>query len=106
MFLYLPKLLCPYYSLLLFSLSLLSVYRLVLWGWGLRNDRVYITLSQPCTAYIFFNNNNNNNNNVLLHGSNPGAFWMSYRRGVLFTRSSHTAVRDLHRRVMPGSCDV
>ena len=33
-----------------FSISLLSVYRLVLWGWGLRTDRVYITLSQPCTA--------------------------------------------------------
>ena len=33
-----------------FSLSLLSVYRLVLWGWGLRTDRVYITPSQPCTA--------------------------------------------------------
>ena len=28
-----------------FSLSLLSVYRLVLWGWGLRTDRVYINLS-------------------------------------------------------------
>ena len=25
-----------------FSLSLLSVYRLVLWGWGLQTDRVYI----------------------------------------------------------------
>ena len=36
-----------------FSLSLLSVYRLVLWGWGLRTDRVYITLSHPCTADIF-----------------------------------------------------
>ena len=36
-----------------FSLSLLSVYRLVLWGWGLRTDRVYITLSQPCTADLF-----------------------------------------------------
>ena len=35
------------------SLSLLSVYRLVLWGWGLRTDRVYITLSQPCTADLF-----------------------------------------------------
>ena len=33
--------------------SLLSVYRLVLWGWGLRTDRVYITLSQPCTADLF-----------------------------------------------------
>ena len=39
-----------FYSL---SLSLLSVYRLVLWGWGLRTDRVYITLSQPCTACLF-----------------------------------------------------
>ena len=39
-----------FYSL---SLSLLSVYRLVLWGWGLRTDRVYITLSQPCTADLF-----------------------------------------------------
>ena len=36
-----------------FSLSLLSVYRLVLWGCGLRTDRVYITLSQPCTANLF-----------------------------------------------------
>ena len=33
--------------------SLLSVYRLVLWGWGLRTDRVYIALSQPCTADLF-----------------------------------------------------
>ena len=36
-----------------FPLSLLSVYRLVLWGWGLQTDRVYITLSQPCTADLF-----------------------------------------------------
>ena len=36
-----------------FSLSLLSVYRLVLWGWGLRTDRVYITLAQPCTSDLF-----------------------------------------------------
>ena len=28
-----------------FSLSLLSVYGLVLWGWGRRTDRVYISLS-------------------------------------------------------------
>ena len=53
MLLYWPKLLYPYYSLLVFSLSLLSVYRLVLWGWGLRTDRVYITLSQPCTPDLF-----------------------------------------------------
>ena len=32
-----------------FPLSLLSVYWLVLCGWGLRTDRVY-TLSQLCTA--------------------------------------------------------
>ena len=36
-----------------FSLSLLPVHRLVLWGWGLRTDRVYITLFQPCTADLF-----------------------------------------------------
>ena len=36
-----------------FPLSLLSAYRLVLWGWGLRTDRMYITLSQPCTADFF-----------------------------------------------------
>ena len=53
MLLYWPKLLYPYYSLLLFSLSLLSVYRLVLWGWGVRTDRAYTTLSQPCTADLF-----------------------------------------------------
>ena len=64
MLLYWPKLLYPYTIVLYsFSLSLLSVYRLVLCGWGLRTDRVYITLSQPCTANLFFNNNNNNNNN-------------------------------------------
>ena len=32
-------LLYPYSSLLSFSRSLLSVYRLVLWGWGLRTDK-------------------------------------------------------------------
>ena len=36
-----------------FSFSLLPVYRLVLWGWGLRTDRVYITRCQPCTADLF-----------------------------------------------------
>ena len=49
------------FCLLLFSLSPLSLNVLVLWGWGLRTDRVLITLSQPCI--INFNNNNNNNNN-------------------------------------------
>ena len=36
-----------------FSLSLLSVYRLVLCGWGLWIDRMYIALSEPCTADLF-----------------------------------------------------
>ena len=36
-----------------FSLSLLPVNRLVLSGWGLRTNSVYITLSQPCTADLF-----------------------------------------------------
>ena len=57
---YWPKMLYPFYNLLLFFPSLLSVYRLVLWGWGLRTDRVYITLSLALPT--FFNNNNNNNN--------------------------------------------
>ena len=35
------------------SLSLLSFYRLMLCGWGLHTDRVYITLSQPFTADLF-----------------------------------------------------
>ena len=48
------------FCLLPFSLSLLSFYGLVLWGWGLRTDRVLIALSQPCIANFFFNNNNNN----------------------------------------------
>ena len=39
--------------LLLFSLSLLSFYWLVLWGWGLRTDWVLIALSQPCIADLF-----------------------------------------------------
>ena len=51
--LYWSKLLYPYYSLLLFFPFFLSVYRLVLWGWGLRTDRVYTTLYQPCTADLF-----------------------------------------------------
>ena len=50
--LYWPKLLYPYYSFSVYR-RLLSVYRSVLWGYGLRTDRVYITLSQPCTAELF-----------------------------------------------------
>ena len=45
MLLYWPNCSIPTIVFYSFSLSLLSVYRLVLWGWGLRTDRVYITLS-------------------------------------------------------------
>ena len=48
MFFYWPKQLYPYYCHLYFSLSLLPVYKLVLW-----TDKVYITLSQHCTADLF-----------------------------------------------------
>ena len=41
------------FCLLLFSLSFLPFYGLVLWGWGLRTDRVLITLFQPCIANHF-----------------------------------------------------
>ena len=41
------------FCLLLFSLSLLTFCGLVLWGWGLRTDRVLIALSQPCIATLF-----------------------------------------------------
>ena len=37
----------------LFSLSLLFLYRLVVWGWGLRTDRVSISLSRLCIANLF-----------------------------------------------------
>ena len=55
MLLYWPKQRCSIPTIVFHfsSLSLLSVYRLVLWGLGLRTDRVYITLSQPCTADLF-----------------------------------------------------
>ena len=39
------------FCLLLFSLSLLSFNGLVLWGWGLRTDRVLIALSQPIAMH-------------------------------------------------------
>ena len=57
MLLYLRKLLYPNYSLLLiFPLSLISVFRLVLlvlWGWGLRTDTVYIILSAlHCRPFV------------------------------------------------------
>ena len=37
----------------LFSLSILFFYRLVVWGWGLRTDRVSISLSRPCITSLF-----------------------------------------------------
>ena len=50
---YWPKLLYTYHNLLLFFPFFSSVYRLVLWGWGLRTVGMYITLSQLCTANLF-----------------------------------------------------
>ena len=41
------------FCLQLFSLSLLFFYRLVVWGCGLRTDRVPISLSRPCIANLF-----------------------------------------------------
>ena len=41
------------FCLQLFSLSLLFLYRLVVWGWGLHTDRVSISLSRPCIANLF-----------------------------------------------------
>ena len=59
---YWPSFSLPF-GLLLISLSLLSFSGFLLWGWGLRADRV-LTKSQSCLALpTFFNNNNNNNNN-------------------------------------------
>ena len=37
----------------LISLSLLSFYGLVLWGWGIRTDMVLIALSRPRSANLF-----------------------------------------------------
>ena len=54
MLLYWPKLLYPCCSLLLFFPFSSFCYRLVLWGWGLRTDRVYTALSQPCTADLYY----------------------------------------------------
>ena len=41
------------FCLQLFSLSLLFLYRLVVWGWGLRIDIVSISLYRPCIANLF-----------------------------------------------------
>ena len=39
------------FCLQLFSISLLFLYRLVVWGWGIRTDRV--SISRPCIANLF-----------------------------------------------------
>ena len=44
--------LSPFLSSTIF-LYLLFLYRLVVWGWGLRTDRVSISLSLPCIANVF-----------------------------------------------------
>ena len=53
MLFYWPKLHYPYYCLLLFFAFSSLLHWLVLWGWGLRTDRVYITLSHPCNDDLF-----------------------------------------------------
>ena len=58
---YWPKMLYPFYNLLLFFPSLLSVYRLVLWDWVLRTDIWCISLSLSLELPAFFNDNNNIN---------------------------------------------
>ena len=50
------------FCLQLFSLSLF-LYRLVVWGWGLRTDGVSISLSRLALP-IFFNNNNDDNKSI------------------------------------------
>ena len=41
------------FCLQLFLVSLLFLYRLVVWGYGLRTDRVSISLSRPCVSNLF-----------------------------------------------------
>ena len=58
---YFLKLFYAYYIVFYyFSLSLFSVYRLVLWGRSLWADRVYITISLSLALPTSLNNNNNN----------------------------------------------
>ena len=44
---------CSLLFCLQLSLSLLFLYRLVVWGWGLRTDRASISLSRPCIVNLF-----------------------------------------------------
>ena len=81
MLFYWPKLLYPYYSPLLFFAFSSFCRRLVLWGGGLRTDRVYMTLSNLVELPTSFNNNNNNNNNNNTEGTVSGAY-STYSIGV------------------------
>ena len=58
MLFYWLKLLYPTIVFYYFSLSLLSVYRLVLWGWGLHPDGC-ISLALSLAPPTYFINNNN-----------------------------------------------
>ena len=60
MLFYSPKMLYPFYNLLLLFPSLLSVYMLVLWVWGLRLIGC-ISLSLSLALQTFFTDNNNIN---------------------------------------------
>ena len=53
MLFYWPNCSIPTIVFYYFFISIISLYRLVLWDWGLRTDRVYITLSQLCTVELF-----------------------------------------------------
>ena len=66
-----------------FSLSFLSVYRLVLWGWGLRTDiwGVYHSLSSLHCRPLF----NNNNNIVAVNGGLLPPCYSSRKRWIAVT---------------------
>ena len=50
---YWRKLLYPVLSATIFFRFFLRIESLELWGWDLWTDKVYITLSQLCTAVLF-----------------------------------------------------
>ena len=70
------------FCLQLFSHSFLFLYRLVVWGWGLRTDRVSISISRPCIANLF----NYNNNNI-------GFLVYNYYYFLLYTRFHSSPVK-------------
>ena len=83
------------FCLLLFSLSLLSFYGLVLWDWGLQTERVLTALSQPLPTSF----NNNNNNNV---GLRQG----SVMYPLLFNVYMDGVVREVNVRVLGKGLEV